>query len=242
MIKIALIDDDQKQINLFVNIVKEFFFNEIEIICTFNSPTEAYEKLKKHDFDILFCDVDMPVINGIALLELLSPYTFKVVMLTGHEKYAIQAIKHQVMDYIIKPPSFNNIAESIKKYKTTNSKNIPEPKSNLNLDNNLIINSHEKTVVMSFDDIVRFEASGAYTIVTYNNNKSIISSKPIKFYEQATENRGFLKIHRSHLVNLKHIKELVKHGNEGELILSNDETLTVSKIKQNEIVNLLLNK
>lgn len=242
MIKIAIIDDQKPQIELFQALVNDFFSNEIEVLCTYTSPKDAFKTLKNNSIDILFCDIDMPEINGLELLDLIAPYKFKVIMLTGHDTYALSAIKHHVFDYLLKPINVLAISESIKKYNDSLNNTPKNTTIQDAFDDKLIVNGHEKVVVMATKDIVRFEASGAYTTIFYEGNKSVITSKPIGFYEQQLESKGFYKIHRSHLINIKHIKELLKDEGEGVLILSNNEKLNVSKLKKNELVNLLTNR
>lgn len=241
MIKIALIDDSSDQIELFETIVKTFFDNEIKIVGSFTEASDLVQFLKTNEIDVLFSDVEMPNINGIELLELLEPFAFKVVMLTGYEKYAFPAIKKNVFDYFIKPINVKVIKDFIIKFKSEKIKELNNPISN-NEENILMVNSHEKLVVIKFEDIVRLEAQGAYTCIIYDKNKSILSSKAIGFYEDILNNKGFYKIHRSHLINTKCIKEVVKSENDGIIMLNNDEKIQISNLKRKELVNLLTKK
>ena len=194
MIKIAIIDEQKSQIELFQLLVNEYFANEIEVVCSFTNPNDAYKLIKNYSIDILFCNADLPEINGLELLDLLTPYSFKVIMLSHNETYALGALKRHVFDYLIHPINVLAISESIKKYKEVSKISYKSAFIQDTFEDKLIVNGHEKVVVISIKEIIRLEASGAYTTIFYETDKSLTSSKPIKFFEQILEKKGFHKI------------------------------------------------
>ncbi len=106
-------------------------------------------------------------------------------------------------------------------------------------DNLLIINRHDKALFLDIHEILRFEANGSYTDIFLEKGQKISSTKNITFYHNMLEQSRFYKVHRSHLINLNKVKELVKYDGEGVIVMSDNSKIIISKNKKNEFLRTL---
>src|SRR5665648_79029 len=100
--KVIIVDDEPTVRHTITNLLTEHF-PEIEIISSVGTVEEGYEAILQHDPELLFLDVELPDGNGFDLLKRISPVNFKVIFITGHQEYALDAIKVSTLDFILKP-------------------------------------------------------------------------------------------------------------------------------------------
>jgi len=106
-------------------------------------------------------------------------------------------------------------------------------------DNILIINRHDKALFLDVTDILRFEANGSYTDIFMEKGLKISSTKNITFYFNMLVQSRFYRVHRSHLINLNKVKELIKYDGEGVIVMSDNSKIIISKNKKNEFLRTL---
>lgn len=195
---------------------------------------------------LVFLDIEMPFGSGFDLLERLPKINFEVVFITAYSEYAIQALNISAAYYILKPIAIDDLLTAVEKVK---AKLVEGDKgfSNTKLlaDNIKTIHQQAQKIVLpkmdGFDvvkiaDIIRVEAADNYaTVYTIGNGKHVIS-KTLKYYEDLLTDYGFLRSHKSHLVNLSHIIEY-KRGKTGELFLSEGHKALVSPNSKKALMN-----
>lgn len=235
-----LIDDSQEVLNTMTKLLTELFYEDIEIIGTFNTSGEGLKGIVQLNPDVVFLDVEMPDLNGLELNSLIPEHiTTKVIIVSGKEKYALEAIKQSVFDYLLKPISIVDLKKTIDKLKNAiyNSYEITLKEPILN--QRIMVNRHDKTIIINFNDIKYIEADAACSIIYYENKKAS-STKRFNHYEDLLPQNLFIKIHRSCLVNVNYIQEVIKQDGVGYLILKDDTKLELSKSKKDELVNKLM--
>src|SRR5690606_13508737 len=119
MIKAVIVDDEPKAIQSLIWELSNFS-NEIEVIKSFSNPEEAIVYLDNNELDCLFLDIQMPTMDGFQFLEKLMNKDFAVVITTAYNEFAIKALKHEAIDYLLKPIDSDDLEETIKKVKKYN--------------------------------------------------------------------------------------------------------------------------
>lgn len=246
----ALIIDNEEPIRTELKSLIREYCPSIESIDEANGVTTGINAISKINPDIVFLDVEMDDGTGIDLVkQLKGAINFQLVFITAHNKYAIDAFKLSAIDFLLKPIDSTELIESVnraeKNIKTQSlDKQLRILQESLgelkNYDRKIALKDSDSIYFVKVSDIIRCEASGAYTIFHINDHKDILISKGIKEFEELLQNFGFFRTHHSHLVNIKKIVRFDKVDG-GILILENNEKVPVSHRKKDNLLTLLEN-
>lgn len=231
--KAAIIEDELNVQETLKSLLKEFC-SEIEVITTATSIRSAIEKLKTHRPDIIFLDIHLPDGEGFDILNQLT-FTPKIICTTAYESFAIEAIKHDVVDYLLKPIIPEELVEAVEKAQTEIEKEKKLSNFQENKIEKIILKTKEEIFRIKSSDLLYCEADGNYTRIHVLNEKPILLSKTLKKIEELLSRYGFLRVHQSFLVNPKHIKSLHKTT----LLLSTGNEIKVSRRKKTELLEFL---
>jgi two-component system LytT family response regulator len=242
MIKALLVDDEAKA----RNILHYFLTNlvpEVGEVQHAESVEAALQLLQTFTPDIVFLDIEMPNQNGFDFLLQLKDPTFDIIFTTAYNQYAIQAIRFSALDYLLKPVDPDELKNAIQRYLA--KKESAAQKSQLF--NNLISNIGHKDIkdfniavpssdgvhFFSIHDILRLEADRSYTHIHLAGKKPFLASKTLKHFEDMLEEFDFVRTHKSHLVNPKHITRI---SNDNEfVVLTDGSKVEVSRRKKEEV-------
>ena len=229
MIRTIIVDDEQPARELLKSALNEYC-EDIEIAGLANSAKSAYALILLHKPDLIFLDVEMPNGSGFDLLKKFRTIDFKVIFVTAFYEYAVKAFRFSATDYLLKPVAIHELIESIDKVRNeinhkVGNRNIEEL---IRISSNPALSFQQITIpdkrgfrVLNIREIIRCEAEGYCTLFYLSGGKRITSSKNLKFYEEILEEKGFLRVHNSHLVNLEHIAGF---DHEGIILLSDNQT------------------
>lgn len=244
MLKALLVDDEE----LSRNTLRLMLANncpDVEIIGECKNAFEATEKINLLHPDLCFLDISMPEKSGIDLLTELKEINFEIIFVTAHEKYALQALQMAAVDYLLKPVSETQLELAVNRaHKRIQSANenlgvktfLQNIRKNLQQDElQLCIPTVKGFQVVYIHDIVYCEADNTYTHLHLKNDKKILSSKHLSEYDKLLEDAHFARIHKSYLINMKHIREYQK-GEGGAVTMINGSTLDVSRRKKEEFM------
>ena len=212
---------------------------------SFTDADEAIHLIKANKPDLIFLDIAMPVKNGFELLKELEGISFEVIFVTAHNQFMVEAFHFSAIDYLLKPVEDNLLMDAVNRAK----KRIAEKSGTKNIETflhnigqrqspqkmRLCIPSLKGFQVIELDDILYAESSGNYTNLYFANNKMVCTSKPMHEYEKLLEDAGFVRIHKSILVNLLHVKEYLR-GEGGSVILSNGQEVEVARRKKDLLI------
>ena len=243
-LKAVLIDDEPRGISSMQKLL-QINCPDVIVIGSFTDANEAIEHIRQLNPDLIFLDIAMPVKSGFELLKELKGVNFEVVFVTAHNQYMVEAFHFSAIDYLLKPIEDNLLIDAVERAK----KRISEKSGNRNIETflhnltqkqspqkmRLCIPSLKGFQVIELDDILYAESSGNYTNLYFANNKMVCTSKPLHEYETLLEDAGFVRIHKSVLVNLKHIKEYFR-GEGGSVLLSNGHELEVARRKKDLLI------
>jgi DNA-binding LytR/AlgR family response regulator len=197
MIKCLIVDDEQ----IAQQIVEQYIMQtpELTLIAKCRNALEAFAKLEQHAIDLIFLDIEMPLVNGLAFLQTLTNPP-KVIFTTAYPNYAVQAFDLDVVDYLLKPFSYERFLKAIKK--------IKEPATNkteTTTDGHLLVKEKGGLIKVPYNQIIFIKASKDYVkIVT--NDQQYLASFTMKNLEELLPADKFVRIHKSYIVAVNQIK------------------------------------
>ena len=238
MIRTVLVDDESRLLaSLQLRIRKNC--PGLDIVAACCSADEALIKIRETTPDLVFLDIAMPGKDGFTLLEEIGDIRFRVIFVTAHDEYSLRAFKFSAIDYLLKPVNEDDLVAAVKKAERTifHEQTLREgiealmynlkPQTN-NQAQRLCLVTLTGFFVVSLADIIYCEAEGPYTNFYLLDNKKICVSRPLADYEGLLTDVDFLRIHKSFLINLHHVREY-RRGEGGEVILSNGAEIDVSR-------------
>jgi len=248
MIKAVIIDDETDSIDTLKWKLENYCTN-VDVIASFDSPAAGVNFLKKNPPDLLFLDIEMPLLNGFDVLEELGRnISFDIIFTTAYDNFGIQAVKFSALDYLLKPVQNKELREAIEKHLKKTNQKIPAEQIDSLLANvkgnakgtrgRIALASKESIEFVDPNDIIACEANSNYTNVYLQEGKKRVISKTLKEFEEMLSPFGFFRAHNSHLVNLDHVKEFIR-GDGGYLVMENKMTIPVSKYRREELLHLL---
>lgn len=203
MITTIAIDDEPLALSLICGYIEKT--PSLNLLGKFDNPIDAGEFLSNNKIDLIFSDVQMPDLNGVEFIRLLEKGP-KVIFTTAYEKYAIEGYKLDIVDYLLKPFSYEEFLTSVQKAKKRI--NIEEmAMSNIEANNEfLFLKSDYKIKRINFNDILYVEGLKDYVkVFVANDSKPILSLTTLKLLESKLPESKFMRIHRSYIVNLNRI-------------------------------------
>ncbi|MCD6018381.1 MAG: DNA-binding response regulator [Bacteroidetes bacterium] len=245
MIKAIIVDDETNNQELISNLLKSYADN-IQVVGLANSVETAYNAIMEHHPDLIFLDIQMPDGTGFDLLKKFDKINFKIIFVTAHQEFAIEAFKYSALDYLLKPLSPTNLIEAVKKVEESMSSedlnlklkillsNMAEPIKNKK---KIVLKTMERIYSVDIDDIIRLESDGGYTKVYLVDGKRIMVSRTMKEFDDLLIDVGFLRVHHSHLVNMNHLFCFEK--SEGHLVMKDESIVPVSNRKKDQLLELL---
>ena len=248
MIKAIIIDDEKKSREVLTGLLN-MFCKQVEIIAEADSVKTGLEVLSKHKPDVIFLDIQMPDGSGFKLLEKIEKPDFDIIFTTAYDQYAIKAIRHSALDYLLKPVIPDELQNAVnkielKKQKETIEKNLEVLLNNIKTpskkSSKIILSTAEKIHIIEIDNIIRCESDNYYTRFFFTNSKPILISKTLKENEELLSENNFLRIHKSHLVNMKYIKSFIRNDG-GYIVMSDGSEIPVSRRKREKVLEILRN-
>jgi len=238
--KALLVDDEPDGIRTLKKML-ELHCPDVEIGGTCSSVAAAIHLLEEVKPDVVFLDIQMPGKSGLDMLTELAERSFEVIFVTAHNQYLLQALQFSAVDYLMKPVDEDRLAAAVQRVKKKLSEERGTGQAEALLHNlskagspmemRLCLPTMKGFTIVKLDEIVYCEAERSYTIFRLTNNKTIMVSKPLFDYERLLADTIFLRIHKSFLINLLHIKEYLR-GEGGTVIMSNGMEIEVSRRKK----------
>ncbi|HAN18300.1 MAG: hypothetical protein A2X13_04630 [Bacteroidetes bacterium GWC2_33_15] len=245
MIKILIVEDERLIQETITEVIKNNC-EEIDLLGSAGDVASAKWMIKKTNPDLVLLDVNLPDGTSFDLLQQLDHICFKIIFITAFEEYAIKAIKLSALDYLIKPINPMELIEAINKAKDTIHKSNNDLKLNALLSNiktisekskKIVLKTSESIYLIDIKDIIRCESDGAYTLFYLNDGKKIMISKVLKDYEDLLCEYSFMRVHKSHIVNLNYIDHFEKSDG-GSLLLKDHSSIPVSFRKKDQLIKL----
>ena len=254
MIKAVIIDDDYYSRVVLREIIRKTFDN-IELLGEAESVDKGLILIERTNPDLVLLDISMPDGSGFDLLDKLKKVDFRIIFITAYSEYAIRAFKYSAFDYIMKPINIGDLTEAIAripdKAKQKGSVRAEQSADALNaLKSSLFSNTGNglKTIalpdqngfaIVEVDKIVRCEGLRNYTRIIFKEGEERVVSRTLLEFENLLSPLGFIRIHRSHLVNISNVVRYIKSQG-GYVELKTGEQLKVSPKHKEEVLDKLL--
>ena len=250
MVKCIIIDDELNAREFLEGLLEKYFPNKFNIIAKCDSVDTAVNYIYKHNPELIFLDVNMPKKNGFELFKEIKELNFEVIFTTAFSEFAIEALKCNAFDYLLKPISHIELIATIKKLDEKLNKDLQQKKLMMLLENidfqGNVFNKIALPIETGFklvktNTILYCQADGNYTKVICIDGNVIYLSKTLKYVEELLPKLLFKRIHKSYLVNLNFVLEFNK-VNDLNVELINNIFLPVSTRKKEELTNAFLPK
>jgi two-component system LytT family response regulator len=234
-INAVIIDDEQDGRDNLANLLN-IYCEEVEVLALASNANEARKLINELQPEVVFLDINMPNMDGFEFLESIVDRNFMVVFVTAHAEFGVRAIKVNAIDYLLKPVNIKELRLAVNKLfdNKINRHQLIQTKGSLDL-SKIIIQKPYGFEIFDEDQVIRFEAMDCYTKVFLNGGKSLTVSKTLGDFEDRIPKRNFFRIHRSHIINLRYLKEYtIEDG--GYAFLKDGTKLEISRRRANDFV------
>ncbi|WP_138433563.1 LytR/AlgR family response regulator transcription factor [Winogradskyella algicola] len=206
----------------------------IEVIAQCKNAIEAFNFINKNDVDLIFLDINMPEISGIAFAKSINK-DIKIIFTTAYRDYAVEGFDLQAVDYLLKPIPFERLLKAVNRYFEVNT-----VQSNIQLkptDRNdfIFVRSDRRMLKITFSDILYIESLSDY-IKIHLKDQCIVTRETISAIEAKLPQKDFLRIHRSYIINLNKIESFTN-----EELTVNRKALPISRSYKKDVLNHLEN-
>jgi two-component system LytT family response regulator len=242
--KAILVDDEPDGIRALKKML-ELHCPNVEVAATCSNAIAAKHQIKELQPDVVFLDIQMPGKSGLELLTELPAKGFEVIFVTAHNEYILQALQYSAADYLLKPVDEDRLIEAVQRVENRLEAGKREGMTEALLHNlsktgnpsemRLCLPTLKGFIVLRLEEIIYCEAERSYTVFHLEHNKTVIVSKPLLDYENLLKDTSFLRIHKSFLINLHHVREY-QRGEGGMVIMSDDAEIEVSRRKKDQFL------
>lgn len=191
---------------------------------------EALEYLHKNEVDLIFLDLNMPVLKGFEFLKTLQSPP-KVIVTTAYQEFALEGYEHNISDYLLKPFGFERFLKAVNKSMSSLGQKAPAEKDDV--PNRIFVQSNKKHIQLETENILYIEATGNYTKIITPTGPITIREKFSAFLEQLPKN-DFVQVHKSFAVAPKQINSV-----EGNMIFISNYQVPIGKIYKMNMLKLL---
>lgn len=227
----AVIIDDEEDAVFSLRRLAETFCTAVEIAGTGTNAISGLKVIQELKPDLVFLDVEMAGGSGFDLLDAIPEKTFEVIFTTAYAQYAINALRNDAADYLLKPVAVDELRAAVERVRRK-KENRKEGKP-AGDDYKIKITDQQGTVYLRCEDVLLFEGNGRYSTVYTVNEKRYTVSKNLKAFEEELADCRFFRVHKSYLINCKHVVRIT-HADGGFLELSNGKQIEISRRKKAE--------
>lgn len=243
MLKTFLIDDESYCTDV-LRVLLEKYCPGVQVSGIFNDAEVALEAIRSNRPDLVFLDIEMPVLNGFDLLRQCAPVDFKLIFTTAYDQYAVKAFKFNALDYLLKPVDREELVRAVEK-----AQHAPIPQAaqfeaaqylrSSPVPERIALPVGAELLFVETADILFCESDGSYvSFHLATQPKPVIVSKSLREVEELLNSPLFFRAHNSFLINLKHIEKIVRTDG-GEIVMRNKRSLPVSRSKKAELMQVI---
>jgi len=194
---------------------------DIRLIKSFSNPSEALEFINSNDIDIIFLDIQMPQLNGIDFIQSLRRQ-HKIILTTAYDQYAIEGFNLEVVDYLLKPFSYQRFAQAVNKA-VKQIELEKEKKSENTVPDFISVKADYKWHKIYLSDIDYIEGLKAYLSIFVKGKRTIVLDS-LKNYEEKLPKDQFIRVHKSYIVPFNKIKSM-----DGNMLLLGEKQIPIGK-------------
>lgn len=246
MLKAILIDDEESNLSSLKEKILSYC-PHVQITALCDNAEKGINAIDNLQPDLVFLDIEMPVMNGFVMLQQLTYKNFELIFTTAYDHYAIKAIRYSALDYLVKPIEIEDLKAAISRAEEKRNRSYPNPQIELLVEQlvgkknhftRIAISTSEGLQFIKVEEIIYLEASVNYTHIYSTTKRKYIASKTLKDFEEMLPTEIFLRIHNSYIINKNYAEKYIR-GEGGQVVLSNGVTLDVAKRKKSEFLKAI---
>lgn len=240
----AIIIDDELNARQTIRGLLALVAPEVVVIAEAKDTIEGKAFVEKLKPDLVFLDINMPGQNGIDFIENLGQINFKLIFVTAYEAYAVKAFRLNAIDFLLKPVDPDELQAAVAKISAApmlQSEQLKGLRASMLTQkqvDRIALSTSEGIHYVLLEHIIKLESIGSYTRFHISGQPSVLISRILKEYEEMLEGYGFMRVHQSSIVNLKHVKKFVR-GEAALLWMTDGSEIIVSRRKKDEVVEAL---
>ena len=241
----AVIIEDEPKARVMLKTLLEKYCDDVHIIGEASNVKDGVNLINRLVPNLVFLDIEMPDEQGLHLFKYFDEIHFEVIFTTAYDQYIINALRLSALDYLLKPIDLTELQAALGQFR---SKKHKEQLYKLFYNQNRINNQHtskrlalpskDSFTFLNVDEVMYCQADSNYTLFVDKSGKKHLVSKPIKEYSDLLEQFGFLRVHRSAVVNLNYIKKLVR-TRPCQIIMNDDTKISVSQSRRQYLFDVL---
>ena len=241
MLKAVLIDDDESNLSsLSEKLAKHC--PQIQIVARCDNGENGITAIEGLQPDVVFLDIEMPVMNGFLMLQKLTYKNFGLIFVTAYDHYAIKAIRYSALDYLVKPVEIAELQLAVNKAEENRKGQHSQQQIELLLEQlskkqsrRIGIPTTDGLQFANVEDIAYLEATDNYTHISLSNNQKLLVCRTLKDFEEMLPTETFVRIHHSTIINKFYVERYIR-GDGGQVIMRNGAVLDVSKRKKSDFL------
>jgi two-component system LytT family response regulator len=244
MMNAVIVDDKPINAQTLQSLLQDYC-TTVTVIGMANGIEEAFEVINNTKPDIVFLDIEMPTGSGFDLLRKFTNVFFEVIFTTAYSQYAIEAFRKNALDYLLKPINIPDLQQAVNK--ATKQMALKDVKNNLTkylkplqalIPSKISLPTQEGLLFINPEEIIRCEASGSYSNIYLNTGKKIVVSMLLRQFEEMLSPSQFLRIHNSHIINVRFVLQYLK-GRGGTVLMQDGTKVEVAASKKNDFLEAM---
>ncbi|BDS09595.1 LytR/AlgR family response regulator transcription factor [Aureispira anguillae] len=241
----AVIIEDEPEAKFMLQVLIEKYCPEVQVIGDASNVKEGVALIQKLLPDLVFLDIEMPGEKGLYLFKYFEEINFEVIFTTAYDQYAINALRLSALDYLLKPIDLEELRASIVQFKKKQNtqqlyeslhQQLSSPSSAA--PKRLALPSKNSFVFLEVNNIMYCLADGSYTTFVCNKHKKYLVAKSMKEYASLLEDLGFVRVHRSAIVNLNYVERLIRTRPQS-IVMEDGTSIAIARSRSQYLIDRL---
>jgi len=236
----VLIDDDDLNVELLENLFRKYC-PSVNVVGVADHVELALEVIIREKPDVIFLDIELHEKTAKDLLNSIDLEHVQIIIISAFEKYALEMHKYPITDYLLKPVLIADLISAVAKVQKNmeKTKSKIEPAAKPHISQYIALPDKDQLQITPFDSIIRLEGMGNYTRIITNDEKSVVSSKTLGEFEEVLPVEIFMRVHNSHIVNIKYVSKYLRTKN-GSLVLSDGSEIPISANRKKDVTERIV--
>lgn len=241
--KTAIIIEDELDAQELLSVILKEYCPSIQLTGIAANITEGVQLIESVEPDLVFLDINLGDFTGFQLLDKLENRSFKIIITTAYENFALQAFKYEAIDYVLKPYTPQNIVAAVGRFSKSIQSHHLYDKLDAIINRNINVSkinlpTSDGIILINTEEIIYVMADRAYCLIHLTNGQKKIVSKSLKEIEDVLPDYLFFRSHASHLINLNQVEKYSKEDG-GFAVMSDQTQVPIARRRKNEFLELI---